>query len=124
MTNDDEWQRAAARTEVRTGEVLGVRIGETAIALIELAGQVHAIGDVCPHAYALLSQGWLDGGEIECPLHAARFDIASGRCLEGPVTEGVAVYEVRVDGDDVYVRIAWVGAARSNSLSTPGRGPG
>jgi nitrite reductase/ring-hydroxylating ferredoxin subunit len=41
---------------------------------------------------------------IECPLHAAQFDIRTGQCLAGPATEDLRTYEVRVDGDDVYVR--------------------
>ena len=99
------WQRAAARDEVRAGEVLGVKLGETHVALVEIDGEVRAFADVCPHAFALLSQGYLEGGEIECPLHAARFEIRTGRCLAGPATEGIMVYEVKVEGGDVLVRL-------------------
>ena len=106
MDNAGGWQRASGRSDIRAGEVLGVRVGDAQIALVELDGQVHAFGDICPHAFALLSQGYLDGSEIECPLHAARFVIRTGRCIEGPTTEAVAVYEVNIDGPDVYVRSA------------------
>ena len=101
---DDDWLRAAARADLGPGEVIGVRIEGVAIALTEFEGQVYAFGDVCPHAYALLSQGYLEGCEIECPLHAARFDIKTGRCLEGPTEDPVAVFDVRIDGADVFVR--------------------
>ena len=104
MLDHHEWQRAAGRAEIAPGEMLGVRVGDEQVVLVELGGEVHALGDICPHAYALLSQGYIEGGEIECPLHAARFDIRTGRCLEGPTTEGVAVYEVKFEGADVYVR--------------------
>ena len=98
------WQCAAARDDIKPGEMLGVRVGDAQIVLVEFDGELRALGDVCPHAYALLSQGYLEGGEIECPLHAARFDIRTGRCLEGPTTDPVAVYDVKVDGDAVFVR--------------------
>ena len=104
MAAPEDWQRVAARGEIKPGEVLPARLGDSQIALAELDGQVFAFGAVCPHAYALLSQGYLEGCEIECPLHAARFDIKTGRGLDGPTTEGVPVYDVRIDGADVFVR--------------------
>ena len=57
------------------------------------------LGDV----FAILSQGFVEDGVIECPLHAAQFEIATGRCLSGPASQDLRVYEVRLDGDDVYV---------------------
>ena len=105
MSAGGDWHRAVARAEVRAGEVIGVKLGGVEVALIELGGEVHAIGDVCPHAYALLSQGYLEGEEIECPLHAARFDIRRGKCLEGPINEDVATYRVKVEGGDVWVMV-------------------
>ena len=101
-----EWRRAAARDEIKPGGMFGVRVDDVAIVLVELDGVVHALSDICPHAYALLSQGYLEGREIECPLHAARFDIRTGRCLEGPTADSVAVYDVKVDGPDLYIRLS------------------
>ena len=104
----DGWQRVAAESEVVAGEVLPVRLGDkddgNEIALTRLDGTIFAFDDVCPHAYALLSQGYLEGGEIECPLHAARFEIRTGKCLEGPVLIDLATYEVMVEGGAVLVR--------------------
>lgn len=57
--------------------------------------------DVCTHAYALLSDGWLDGYEIECPLHGARFDVRTGAALTSPAETALATYPVRVAGDAV-----------------------
>jgi len=61
--------------------------------------------DVCTHAYALLSSGFFEGEIVECPLHAAQFSVVTGACLSGPASEGVATYDVKVEGDDVFVRI-------------------
>ncbi len=98
------WHRVASTAELRDGEGLPVDLAGTAIALYRVDGKVHAIDDVCTHEYAVLSQGFVEGGSIECPLHAAQFDIATGECLCGPATQDLRTYEVRIDGDDIYVR--------------------
>ncbi len=97
------WRKVCARREIKDGEPVGVKIDGTPVGIFEVAGALHAIHDVCTHEYALLSQGYQEGDTIECPLHAARFNVVTGRCLGGPVTDGVAVFRVKVEGDDVLV---------------------
>ena len=104
MADDDRWRRVASRAEVKQGEALATVFDDEPIALTEIDGRVHAISDTCTHEFALLSQGFLEAGEIECPLHAARFDVRTGRCLAGPAMQDLETYEVRIEGDDVYVR--------------------
>ena len=62
------------------------------------------LSDVCGHRNAPLSRGKLDGYLIECPLHFAQFDVRTGELVNGPVSTAVAVYQVRVDGETVYVK--------------------
>ena len=100
MTN---WHRVASSAELREGEALPVDLAGTAIALYRIGDKVHAIDDVCTHEYAVLSQGFVEDGTIECPLHAAQFDIATGECLCGPATQDLRTYDVRIQGDDIYV---------------------
>ena len=99
------WHRVAALSEVPEGEAMPVRIGETQIALCRIGETLHAFENVCPHAYALLSDGFVEDGEIECPLHAARFEIATGRCIAPPADRDLAIYPVRVVGDEVFVGV-------------------
>jgi len=106
MTEDEaDWVRAAARGDLTEGEVLGVEVGGRSIALYDADGSLYATDNVCTHAYACLSDGWLDGEVIECPLHAARFDIRTGKVLDSPATEDLKTYPVRVVGDEIQVRI-------------------
>lgn len=105
MSETSEWHRVAARAEVVPGEMIAARVGGEDILLIELDGEVHALANICPHAYALMSDGFLEGGEVECPLHAARFDIRTGKCLGGPSMDDLARFEVRIEGADVLVRL-------------------
>ena len=101
---DDGWVRVAAVAALADDTPLPAKLGDIPIALYRLDGKVYAIDDVCTHAFALLSQGFIDGGAIECPLHQACFDIATGRCLAGPATVDLRTYAVKVDGDEVFVR--------------------
>ncbi len=100
------WVRVAAVSEVAEGQVLGVRIGDQEVAVYHLpGGEYRATSNICTHEYAQLSDGWLEDGCIECPLHAARFDIRTGKALCAPAEENLAVYEVKREGDDLLVNL-------------------
>jgi nitrite reductase/ring-hydroxylating ferredoxin subunit len=99
-----EWQRVASASDVSETEGLSVDLDGVAIALYRVKGEIRALDDTCTHEFALLSQGFVEDGVVECPLHAAQFDIVTGKCLGGPATEDLRTYAVRIDGDDVLVR--------------------
>ena len=103
MTGLAGWHRVAALTQLREGEAFPAKLGEAPIAVYRLADAVYVIGDVCTHEYALLSQGFVEDCTIECPLHQAKFDIATGKCLAPPATIDLRCYRVRIEGDGVYV---------------------
>jgi nitrite reductase/ring-hydroxylating ferredoxin subunit len=105
MTGDAGWVRAAARSDLAEGEVLGVEVAGRSIALYATDEGIFATDNICTHAYACLSDGWLDGDVIECPLHAARFDIRTGKVLDPPATDDLKTYLVRVVGDEIQVRL-------------------
>lgn len=74
------------------------------VVLIRRHGTVTALADECPHQSMPLSAGELcPDGTIECPWHGARFDAATGECRQGPATDDVASYEVRVENGRVLV---------------------
>ena len=85
--------------------MLGVIVSGKEIALYDLDGELHATDDICTHAYAKLSDGWLDKGEIECPLHAGRFDIKTGAATAPPCVDPIKTYPVRVAGDQIQVKL-------------------
>ncbi|HWZ69560.1 MAG TPA: non-heme iron oxygenase ferredoxin subunit [Stellaceae bacterium] len=106
MSGEDAgWVRAAARSDLAEGEVIGVEIAGRSIALYDADGNLFATDNICTHAYACLSDGWLDGEVIECPLHAARFDIRSGKVLDPPATEDLKTYPVRIVDGEIQVRL-------------------
>jgi naphthalene 1,2-dioxygenase system ferredoxin subunit len=97
------WHTAAKLGDVSEGEPHGVEIAGHAVALYRVGGEFYATGNICSHAEALLSDGLLDGCEIECPLHMGRFDIRSGEALTSPVEIDIPTYPVRVAGDSLEV---------------------
>lgn len=99
------WVRVAARGAVTAGEVIGVEAGGRSIAIYDCEGELFATDNICTHAYACLSDGWLDGYAIECPLHAARFDVRSGAVLDPPATEDLKTYPVRAIGDEIQIKL-------------------
>jgi nitrite reductase/ring-hydroxylating ferredoxin subunit len=112
-TNGQElpWVDAAARDALDADFPVGVDINGQKLGLFLLGDEVHALEDICPHAYALLSQGFQDDGVIECPLHAARFDIATGKCLAEVGQRDLQRFPVRVTAGRVQVQIPIVKAA-------------
>jgi naphthalene 1,2-dioxygenase system ferredoxin subunit len=105
MSDEAGRVKAASRGDLGVGDILGVIVAGKEIALYEIDGALYATDDVCTHAYAKLSDGWLDKGEIECPLHAGRFDVKSGKALCPPVTDDIKTYPVRLVGDEIQVNL-------------------
>ncbi len=101
----EQWIDATARDAVPEGDVLGLMVKGLDIALYEVDGEVFATDNICTHGHARLSDGFLEGREIECPLHQGRFDVCSGKALCAPLTEDIRTYPVRIEGSRVFLRI-------------------
>jgi 3-phenylpropionate/trans-cinnamate dioxygenase ferredoxin subunit len=97
--------RACSLSAVREGEPLAVTVDGVAIAVVRDGGEVYAIRDECSHASVALSEGDVQGCEIECWLHGSTFDLRTGKPTCLPATEPVAIYPVSVEGDDVMVDV-------------------
>lgn len=72
--------------------------------LANVDGAFFVLKDVCGHKNAPLSRGKLNGYELECPLHFARFDVRTGKLIDGPISTDVPAYKVMVAADTVYCR--------------------
>ncbi len=82
-----------------------VEIEDRLVAIFHVNGQFFALDDVCTHDGGPLAEGELDGYQIICPRHGARFDIRTGEALTMPATEPTVAHEVKVEGDTVLVRL-------------------
>ena len=80
-----------------------VDVDGVAIAVFRSEREVFAIANTCSHAEASLCEGDVFDGEVECPLHGAAFDIATGKALTLPATKPVATYRTEVRDGEVFV---------------------
>ena len=101
----ENWIDAAALADVPEGDVIGVQVGGKDIALYEVGGEVFATDNICTHGHARLSDGFLEGREIECPLHQGRFDVCSGQEMCVPLTENIKTYTVRIENMRVMLKL-------------------
>lgn len=102
MTN---WTDVAAADDVPDEDVLGVIVGGLRIALFRLEDEVFALHDLCSHGQALLSEGFVEDGCVECPLHQGLIDIRTGAARSAPITEAVRSFPARIVGDRVEVAL-------------------
>ena len=100
----DEFVPVAKTTDLLPGQMKWVAVNGERRVLANVEGTFYAISDVCGHRNAPLSRGKLEGYLIECPLHFAQFDVRTGELVDGPVSTAVAVYQVRVEGETVYIK--------------------
>ena len=98
--------RVAGTGDLAPGELKRVEIGDVALCLAHVKdGGFCAVADLCTHEEVELSDGWLDGDEIECPMHGSRFNARTGAVRGLPANKPVQAYAVEVDGDDVVVDV-------------------
>ena len=100
-----EWVRVADTGDCPPGALLGVEIGEERVVLANVDGTIHALENRCSHADFPLSDGILEGGQLECAYHGARFEVSTGRALQLPAIRPVPTVDVEVRGTDVFVRV-------------------
>jgi nitrite reductase/ring-hydroxylating ferredoxin subunit len=101
-----ELHRVCHVSEIAEGTARGVEIGDRQLALYNIGGRFYATDDRCTHARAHLSEGFIEGDAVECPLHGGRFHIPTGRPLSPPVRVAVCAYPVQVIDNQVYIQIA------------------
>jgi len=103
MSNN--WIDIAATDDLPADDVIGIDVSGKSIALYQVDGAVYATDNICTHGNARLCDGFLEGHEIECPLHQGKFDVRSGKATCAPLTEDVKTYPVRIEGNRVFVAI-------------------
>ena len=100
-----EYITVATVDDIPNGDRLFVEIDEHPIVIFNLAGQYFAIGDVCSHDDGPLGDGDLEGYEIHCPRHGARFDVRTGQVLALPAIVDIPAYPVRVADGQIEVGV-------------------
>lgn len=103
--NTNNWTHLAAIADLPVDDVVELRVGNLSLAVYVANGEVFATQHLCSHGNARLCDGFLDGFEIECPLHQGKFDIRTGKPSCAPASEEIRTYPVKIDGGRVYVAV-------------------
>lgn len=97
--------RVCSVKDIPPGTVRSVEVADLQLALCNAGGEFYAVDDVCTHDGGPLDQGYLQGFNIECPRHGAKFDIRSGRVTALPAMRPISTHEVKVEGNDLLVDV-------------------
>ncbi len=103
MDETETWCTVAVPTGL--DGMQAVTVGPLRLALIKIGDELFCVDNVCTHAFALLTEGWLEDYVIECPLHAGQFDVRTGCGLGPPISRPVRTYPVRIAAGSVQVRV-------------------
>lgn len=98
-----DWTDVGDVSEIGPGQFKTAWVEDVEIALIDCNGEIHAIEDVCTHDGGELTGGTIEGCEIECPRHGARFDIRTGKALTPPAYDPVPIWRVKVEGSRILI---------------------
>lgn len=98
------WVRVCANADLAPNTPLRVVIGNNAIVIVRgTDGVVHALDDTCTHGQVSLSEGFVEGNELECWAHGATFDLETGAALTLPATKPLRVYPVAINDEDIVI---------------------
>ncbi len=105
MSESDDliWHDAVSVDELEDSKPMSVQVDRKLLALVKVGEDIFAVDCVCTHEFALLSDGYVEEKIIECPLHSARFELETGKVIEGPTETNLETYPVRISGTLVQV---------------------
>ena len=99
------FKKVASLNDIPIGSMMGFESGRHRFVVCRAGDGIFAVADECSHDSAPISTGRLRGEEIVCPRHGARFSIKDGSVKAPPAVAPIDTYEVRIEGEDIYVRL-------------------
>jgi len=103
--SESQWVDALSADDLPSDDVIGVIVAGRDVAIYSVGDALYATDNICTHGQARLCDGFLDGHEIECPLHQGKFDVRDGKPLCEPVTDALRSYPVKVEGRRVVLQL-------------------
>ena len=91
--------------DVAVGTALRVEAGSVVVAVFNIEGQFYVTDDACTHGPGSLSEGYIDGGVVECNFHNGQFDIKTGEVVAPPCMIPVKTYPTTVEGGMVFIEV-------------------
>lgn len=101
-----EWKQVATVAEFAADDRKYVEVGMDEIALFKAQdGTIHAVSPWCTHQRVSMMNGWIEGCELVCPLHGARFDLRTGQHLCAPAPRALQRYPLKIEDGKIYVEV-------------------
>jgi naphthalene 1,2-dioxygenase system ferredoxin subunit len=108
VTDERDWVVVATSDALPDGAMEAVEAGGQFLAIYRVEGRLFATSNLCTHGQAMLTDGWLDGAVIECPLHGGRFEVATGKGLGEPIDCDLECHPIRERDGRIEVALAKV----------------
>ena len=89
--------------DLEPGSMMRVEVDGKPVLLANVDGEFYAVSDICTHEEYNLSEGSLEGDEIECPGHSAFFNLKTGDVTDGPAMDPIETYTVQIEGGAVFI---------------------
>jgi nitrite reductase/ring-hydroxylating ferredoxin subunit len=103
-----QWKKVARLADLEPEYPTRIKLGEREVALCLVDGEVFAIDNICSHAFALLSDGHVEGHELFCPMHGGSFDVRTGEAVGAPCTVDLTVFPTKIENDEVFLDVELV----------------
>ena len=100
-----EFTKLAHVTEIEPGSMKAIEVQYEKILLCNIEGEFFAVADECTHDSAPISDGRLDGDQIICPRHGARFCIRDGAVKAPPAVAALETYELKIDNEEIFIKL-------------------
>jgi nitrite reductase/ring-hydroxylating ferredoxin subunit len=106
-----DFVKVAETHEILPGKMKMIKLEDKEVLIANVNGKYYAIAGRCTHRGGSLSEGFLDGNIVTCPLHGSRFDVTTGKAISGPKiaflkfkTKDVPFFEVKVEGKNICIK--------------------
>jgi len=99
-----KWVDAGPVAEIGEGQSISVAVGRRMVAVVRSNGEFFAVEDICTHDGAELTGGTIEGDQIICPRHGARFCLRTGQAMTPPAYEPVRVFATKVEAGRLWIR--------------------
>ena len=109
---DSGFVYAVKTSDITPGKTLKLPLGDFGVLIVNVEGKFYAVDALCTHYGGDLSAGTLQGKILTCPVHGSKFDVTDGKVvsppiqpLDRPVIENLITYTLKVENDEIYIKI-------------------
>lgn len=100
----EDFVKIAETKDIQATKMKAVEVAGEKICIVNVEGKYYAIGNVCTHVGGPLSEGTLEGYQVECPWHGSKFDVRTGEPTAPPARRPEPTYEVKVEGNNILIK--------------------